>query len=79
MLVTLATGAAHTVGLALVFAYALALGASGLHAALRFRSFVVGVLEPPTVLASQVAYVYGFTLGLVGWRVSRMRGNATSA
>jgi glycosyltransferase involved in cell wall biosynthesis len=58
-------GAAHTAGLVLVLVYAGALAVSGIRASTRFRSLVVGVLEPPAVLASQVAYVYGFFRGLV--------------
>ena len=56
--------AAHTAGLVLVLAYAAALAASGLHAAVRFRSLVVGLVEPPAVVLSQAAYVYGFVRGL---------------
>jgi len=59
-----AGGTAHTAGLVLVLAYAAALAASGLHAAVRFRSLVVGLVEPPAVVLSQAAYVYGFVRGL---------------
>jgi glycosyltransferase involved in cell wall biosynthesis len=59
-----AGGGLRPVGLVLVLACAAALVASGLHAALRFRSLAVGLLEPPTVVASQVAYLYGFIRGL---------------
>ncbi|TMK69896.1 MAG: glycosyltransferase [Actinobacteria bacterium] len=38
---------------------------SGLHAALRFRSPVVGLLEPPAVVASELTYVYGFVRGFI--------------
>jgi glycosyltransferase involved in cell wall biosynthesis len=55
----------HTVGVILVLAYAAALALSGLHAALRFRSALVGVLQPVAVLASQAAYLCGFVQGLV--------------
>jgi glycosyltransferase involved in cell wall biosynthesis len=58
-------GRTRTTGLVLVSAYAAALGASGLHAAVRFRSIPVGLLEPPAVIASQVAYAYGFVRGLL--------------
>ena len=43
---------------------AAALGASGIHAAVRFRSLAVGALEPPAVVASQAAYLAGFLRGL---------------
>jgi glycosyltransferase involved in cell wall biosynthesis len=59
-----AGGALHTAGLVLVLAYAGALLASGTHAALRFRSLAVGVLEPPAVVVSQAAYMLGFIQGL---------------
>ncbi len=57
-------GGPETVGLVLVAIYAALLLASGLHAAVRFRSLAVGVLEPPAVLATQAAYLYGFVRGL---------------
>jgi glycosyltransferase involved in cell wall biosynthesis len=57
-------GAARNVGIALVLVYAAALLLSGIHAAVRFRSFAVGALEPLAVVASQVAYLVGFALGL---------------
>jgi hypothetical protein len=44
--------------------YAAALALSGIHAAIRFRSLVVGALEPPAVVASQAAYLLGFGAGL---------------
>jgi glycosyltransferase involved in cell wall biosynthesis len=59
-----AGGRLHIPGLVLVLAYAGALLASGTHAALRFRSLVVGVLEPPAVVVSQAAYMLGFIQGL---------------
>ena len=59
-------GRVETVGAVLVFSYVAALAASGLHAALRFRSVAVGVLEPLAVVASQLAYFGGFLRGLVG-------------
>jgi glycosyltransferase involved in cell wall biosynthesis len=55
-------------GLGLVLTCAGALVLSGLHAALRFRSLSVGLLEPATVVASQVAYLGGFVRGLVRGR-----------
>ena len=59
-----AGGTLQRVGLALVLAYAAALLLSGIHAAIRFRSVVVGALEPVAVVASQAAYLGGFALGL---------------
>ena len=58
-------GWAHAVGLAMLLAYAAVLLLSGLHAALRFRSVIVGVLQPAAVFASQAAYLYGFAQGLL--------------
>jgi len=58
-------GTLHTIGLVLVLAYAAALVVSGVHAALRFRSFAVGLFEPPAVVGSQLAYVGGFVRGFV--------------
>jgi glycosyltransferase involved in cell wall biosynthesis len=63
-------GRLHLAGLILVLAYGGALLVSGLHASLRFRSLSVGLLEPPTVVASQVAYIYGFVRGLVALRAA---------
>ncbi len=60
----IAGGAVRTAGLVLVLVYAAALVASGIHAAVRFRSLVVGALEPPAVVASQAAYLAGFLRGL---------------
>jgi glycosyltransferase involved in cell wall biosynthesis len=61
-------GRAHMWGLVLVLAYVSALVVSGLHAAVRFRSLAVGVLQPLTVVATQVAYLYGFARGLTEHR-----------
>ena len=66
--VVLLIAGVRTVGLVLVLAYVAALLASGIHAAVRFRSFAVGGLEPPAVVASQVAYLVGFALGLAPYR-----------
>ena len=63
-----AGGTARTVGLVLVLGYVAALLMSGIHGAVRFRSLAVGVLEPPVVVASHIAYVYGFGRGLLGRR-----------
>jgi len=48
----------------LVIGYIAALGISGIHAAARFRSLLIGVLEPPAVVVSQAAYVCGFVRGI---------------
>jgi glycosyltransferase involved in cell wall biosynthesis len=64
VLLLIAGGTLRQVGLVLVLAYVAALLLSGVHAALRFRSVVVGALEPAAVLASQAAYLAGFALGL---------------
>ena len=55
-----------TIGLVLVLVYAAALVASGLHAALRFRSLSVGAVEPLAVIVSQAVYLAGFVQGLSG-------------
>jgi glycosyltransferase involved in cell wall biosynthesis len=57
-------GSVYAAGLVLVLSYAGAMAASGVHAAARFRSLAVGLLEPPAVIASQAAYVCGFIGGL---------------
>jgi hypothetical protein len=66
-----AGGALQRVGVALVLAYAAALLLSGAHAALRFRSAIVGALEPAAVVTSQAAYLVGFALGLRSSSVRR--------
>jgi glycosyltransferase involved in cell wall biosynthesis len=55
----------RTLGLALVIAYGAALVASGVHAAARFRSLAVGLLEPPAVMATHAAYAYAFVRGVL--------------
>jgi hypothetical protein len=59
-------GSLRTAGWALLLAYAAALLVSGVHAAVRFHSALVGLLEPPAVVASQLAYLVGFVRGLTG-------------
>jgi glycosyltransferase involved in cell wall biosynthesis len=59
-------GRARTVGFALLLAYAAALLLSGIHAAVRFRSLAVGLLQPLAVVASQATYLAGFLRGLTG-------------
>jgi glycosyltransferase involved in cell wall biosynthesis len=58
----------RTAGVFLILVYAAALAVSGLHAALRFRSFVVGALEPFALVATQVTYVAGFIRGFLSAR-----------
>ena len=67
----LAGGTLRDVGLVLVLAYAAALVLSGIHAAIRFRSLLVGALEPLAVVASQAAYLLGFGAGLTSSFSSR--------
>lgn len=55
----------RTAGYVLVLAYGAALALSGIHAAVRFRSAAVGLLQPPAVIASQATYLGGFLRGLV--------------
>ena len=57
-------GALRTIGLALLLTYATALVLSGIHAAARFHSLAVGLLQPPVIVASQGAYLGGFVRGL---------------
>ena len=59
-----AGGSLSTAGLVLVLVYVAALAGSGIRAGVRFRSLGVGLLEPPAVIASQVAYLAGFLRGL---------------
>jgi hypothetical protein len=69
----LAEGVAYPLGVALVVAYVVTLVFSGIYTAARFRSLVIGVLEPPAVVASQAAYVCGFMRG-----VAERRGGSSS-
>jgi len=64
-------GPLRDVGYALVVLYVAALALSGIHAAVRFHSLEVGVLQPPAVVASQAAYLVGFALGLTSSLSSR--------
>ncbi len=57
-------GRVRLAGIALVLAYVAALMLSGLHAAVRFRSLLVGAAEPLAVVATQVVYLVGFVRGL---------------
>jgi hypothetical protein len=57
-------GGARAAGIALVLAYVAALVLSGLHAAVRFRSLLVGAAEPLAVVATQAVYLVGFVRGL---------------
>jgi hypothetical protein len=58
-------GSLRDVGLGLLFAYAIALAVSGIHAAARFHSPLLGLLQPPAVVVSQAAYLLGFLRGLI--------------
>jgi glycosyltransferase involved in cell wall biosynthesis len=64
LLLTAGTRAPGRVGATLLLAYGGALAASGVHAGVRFRSATVALLEPPAVVASQLAYAAGFLRGL---------------
>lgn len=63
LVLLLVGGSVRVAGLVLVLVWAGALVASGIHAAVRFGSVVVGLLEPPAIVASQIAYVWGFVQG----------------
>jgi glycosyltransferase involved in cell wall biosynthesis len=58
-------GGARTAGFVLLLAYGAALIVSGIHAALRFRSLAVGLLQPFAVVASQAIYLAGFVRGVM--------------
>lgn len=58
-------GSLRDVGLGLLLAYAIALAVSGVHAAARFHSLLLGLLQPPAVVVSQGAYLVGFLRGLI--------------
>jgi hypothetical protein len=66
-------GGLRDAGLALLLAYGAVLLVSGIHAAARFRSLAVGVLQPPAVVASQATYVCGFVRGLMESQRTRRR------
>jgi glycosyltransferase involved in cell wall biosynthesis len=70
-------GGLRDAGLALLVAYGVVLTVSGIHAAARFRSLALGVLQPPAVLASQATYVVGFVRGLM--ESPRARGRQARA
>jgi glycosyltransferase involved in cell wall biosynthesis len=57
-------GAVHSAALALILVCGAALLVSGVRAGFRFRSAAVGVLQPPAVIVTQAAYLYGFVRGL---------------
>jgi len=65
-------GVARGAGIVLVLAYVAALVLSGLHAAVRFRSLLVGAAEPPAVVASQAVYLVGFVRGLTASSASAL-------
>jgi glycosyltransferase involved in cell wall biosynthesis len=60
----IAGGRLFGAGLVLVLVYGAALLVSGIRAAVRFRSFAVGLLEPLAIVPTQVAYLLGFVRGL---------------
>ena len=66
VLVVVSRGAARDTGAGLVAAYLLTVLVSALLAAARFRSFAVGALVIPALVATQAAYVAGFVRGLAG-------------
>jgi glycosyltransferase involved in cell wall biosynthesis len=68
-------GSLRDVGLGLLLAYAIALVGSGIHAAARFHSLPVGLLQPPAVIASQSAYLLGFARGLIEPRCAASRAD----
>jgi hypothetical protein len=61
----LAGGDLRPVGAALVLVYGGLLILSGAHAAFRFRSGLVGALQPFAVVATHAAYLAGFLRGVV--------------
>jgi glycosyltransferase involved in cell wall biosynthesis len=60
----LAGESARNVGYVFLLAYAAVLCLSGVHAAFRFHSLGVGLLQPFAVIASQVTYLVGFVRGV---------------
>jgi glycosyltransferase involved in cell wall biosynthesis len=66
-------GRAGRTGVVLMGAYAAALAVSGVHAAIRFRSLTVGLLQPLAAIATHAAYFCGFLRGLAGSPVSAKR------
>ena len=65
-------GGARPAGIVLVLAYAAALVLSGLHAAVRFRSLLVGAAEPVAVVATQGVYLVGFVRGFTASSASAL-------
>ena len=72
-------GSLWDVGLGLLLAYVIALAASGIHAGARFHSPTVGLLQPPAVVASQAAYLFGFLRGLIEPRAAVPRADPRAA
>ena len=64
VLVTVGSGATARAGVVLIGAYGVAVSASALLAALRFRSVRVGALAAPGLVLTQATYVAGFLRGL---------------
>jgi glycosyltransferase involved in cell wall biosynthesis len=73
----LAARGTRRIGCALVGFYGLAVVASGLQGAVRFRSPAVGGLAVPTLVAVQASYLAGFLFGVT--RPSRRRSPDTTA
>ena len=72
-------GSPRDVGYVLLLGYAALLIVSGAHAAARFRSLPLGLLEPPAVVATQAVYLVGFARGLVTARRRARPGDRTAA
>jgi glycosyltransferase involved in cell wall biosynthesis len=72
-------GVLRDIGLGLLLAYATALLISGIHAAARFHSLSVGLLQPPAVIASQAAYLLGFLRGVIEPRGVASRADRRAA
>jgi glycosyltransferase involved in cell wall biosynthesis len=64
VLATAGSGATRAAGIGLLAGYGLVVLASGLLAAVRFRSLRVGALAAPALIATHAAYVGGFVQGL---------------
>ena len=70
-------GAARTVGIVVLAAYAIGLMLTAAFATLRLRSVAVGLLTPLVVVLTQGAYVVGFARGLVDARTARRSASRT--
>ena len=72
-------GAARTVGVVVLAAYAIGLVLTATFATLRLRSIAVGLLTPGVVVLTQAAYVVGFARGLLKPRSARRSTSRDSA